>query len=371
MEPATPLMGSVNYRRKKSFTAVMNEALSVFFKDMVRVAVKDPRQAVAFVQTANYQRKASRRRSRLAKEGLHVPPIMLISVTDRCNLHCRGCYHQVLQKENGPEMTEDKVRSLLQEARELGISFIGLAGGEPLVRQDVIAVTAEFPEIIFLAFTNGTLIDSDFMEKISGQRNFVPVISMEGWQEDTDERRGRGVYERLAGTISRVRRSGLFWAVSLTVTCHNFDTITDRHFIEFLHELGCKLFFFVEYTPVSEDTSDWVLTDEQRSTLLAIRDTFRKDYAALFIAVPGDEEEIGGCLSAGRGFIHVSAQGAVEPCPFVPVSDTSLMNVPLREALQSPFLRAIRDRHEHLHETANGCALWAERAWVRSLLGKE
>ena len=225
--------------------------------------------------------------------------------------------------------------------------------------------------MIFLVFTNGTLIDGEFMGRIDGQRNLVPVISMEGWQHDTDGRRGEDVYRHLAGTISRVKRSGLFWSVSLTVTRHNFDTITEKPFIEFLHGLGCKLFFFVEYTPVSEDTADWVLTDEQRTKLLAIRDGLRQAYPALFIAVPGDEEEIGGCLSAGRGFIHVSAQGAVEPCPFVPVSDTSLMNVTLREALQSRFLRAIRERHEHEHETAGGCALWAEREWGRSLLGKE
>jgi len=364
-------MGSVKYTTKKSATAIMNDALGVFFKDAVRITLKDPRQAVAFVKTANYQRKAAKVRSRFAEDGLAVPPIILISVTDRCNLHCRGCYHHALNRDAGQEMTADKVRDILQQARELGISFIGLAGGEPLVRQDIIDVTAEFPEMIFLVFTNGTLLDDTLIAKLQKQRNFVPVISLEGWQDETDNRRGSGVYERLSGTIKQVKRAGQFWATSLTVTRHNFDTVTDRRFVEYLHGQGCKLFFYVEYTPVSEDTADWVLTDQQRAKLLAIRDGLRRDYNALFIAVPGDEEEIGGCLSAGRGFIHVSAQGAVEPCPFVPVSDTSLMDVTFKEALQSPFLKAIRDKHEHLSETAGGCALWAEREWVRTLVAKE
>jgi MoaA/NifB/PqqE/SkfB family radical SAM enzyme len=84
--------------------------------------------------------------------------------------------------------------------------------------------------------------------------------------------------------------------------------------------------------------------------------------------VPGDEEEIGGCLSAGKGFIHISADGNVEPCPFAPYSDTNLRESSLREALQSEFLREIRENHERLSEAEGGCALWVERAWVRSLL---
>ncbi|MHB8104501.1 MAG: radical SAM protein, partial [Dehalococcoidales bacterium] len=153
-------------------------------------------------------------------------------------------------------------------------------------------------------------------------------------------------------------------------TRSNFASVTDNTFITFLHKLGCKLFFFVEYTPVDEGTEDWVITDEQRVELLKIRDNLRSSYSALFIAVPGDEDEIGGCLSAGRGFIHVNAQGDVEPCPFVPYSDTSLMQTSLKDALKSDFLKAIRDKHQHLTETQGGCALWIERNWVRSLLEK-
>ena len=291
-QSSAPLMGSVKYSQRKSFSTIMNESLSVFFKDALRVTLKDPRQAVYFLQTVNNQRKAARKRTRLEKEGTRVPPIMLISVTDSCNLHCKGCYHRALHHAAGPEMTAEKVRGILQEARDLGISFIAFAGGEPLVRRDIIAVTAEFPEMIFLVFTNGTLLDDDLLAQLDKQRNFVPVISLEGWQEETDERRGEGVYDRLEKIIARVKTANLFWSVSLTVTRSNFESVTDRNFVEFLHDLGCKLFFFVEYTPVDEDTADWVVTDEQRADLLRIRDGYRKDYPALFVAVPGDEEEV-------------------------------------------------------------------------------
>jgi MoaA/NifB/PqqE/SkfB family radical SAM enzyme len=135
-----------------------------------------------------------------------------------------------------------------------------------------------------------------------------------------------------------------------------------------LVSLGCKLFFFVEYTPVREDTEDWIITDEQRDSLLSRRDSFRSQHNALFVAIPGDEEEIGGCLSAGKGFIHINAAGDVEPCPFAPYSDTNLRDMSLKDALQSEFLKKIRESHGKLSEAEGGCALWVEREWVRSLL---
>ncbi|MHB8104582.1 MAG: radical SAM protein, partial [Dehalococcoidales bacterium] len=203
-QTSTPLMGSVKYRQGKDFHKVLNRSLTVFFKDALRISLKDPRQAVYFLQTINNQRQASRNRAKLEKEGVRVPPIMIFSVTDRCNLHCKGCYHKALHHTTGPEMTEEKIKSVLTEARDLGISFVVLAGGEPLVRREIIRVTAAFPEIIFLVFTNGMLLNDDLLAELKGQRNFVPVISLEGWEEDTDYRRGKGVYESLKQIIEKV-----------------------------------------------------------------------------------------------------------------------------------------------------------------------
>lgn len=363
-------MGSVKYQRVKDPRKIVNESLAVFFEDALRVSLKDPRQALYFVQTIKNQRQAASTRAKLEKEGIRVPPIMVFSITDRCNLHCKGCYHKALHHANGQEISDEKIRDVLAEARALGISFVVLLGGEPLVRREIIHITADFPEIIFLVVTNGTMLNDDLLAELKGQRNFVPVISLEGWEEDTDSRRGQGVYETLRQIIEKVKKSNLFWSVSLTVTRSNFATVTDNAFITFLRKLGCKLFFFVEYTPVDEGTEDWVITDAQRTELLKTRDNLRAAFNALFIALPGDEDEIGGCLSAGRGFIHINAQGDVEPCPFAPYSDTSLMRTSLKDALQSEFLKAIREKHQDFTETQGGCTLWIQREWVQSLLVK-
>jgi 2-iminoacetate synthase ThiH len=128
-KPLTPLMGTVKYQKGKDFRKIMNESLSVFFKDALRISLKDPGQAYYFLQTIKCQRKAALLRRKLALEGVNVPPIILFSVTDRCNLHCKGCYHQALHRSSGPEMSEEKIRNVLAQARELGITFVVLAGG--------------------------------------------------------------------------------------------------------------------------------------------------------------------------------------------------------------------------------------------------
>jgi MoaA/NifB/PqqE/SkfB family radical SAM enzyme len=348
------------------FGKVLNGSLNVFFKDALRVALAHPRQAAFFMQTLRWQRKAAKTRLDWDKKGVHVPPIIVLSVTSECNLHCEGCYHQALRSASESEMSDERLDGLIAEAKELGVSFMVIGGGEPLTRPIILDLAGKYPAIMFLVFTNGLLIDEAVIKKMSENRNIVPLISLEGYENDTDKRRGAGVYEQVMKAIAKLKEKNIFWGSSLTMTRANFADVTDDSFVKRLVETGCKLFMLVEYTPVKKGTEDWVLTSEQRTELLRRRDLFRKKYPAMFIALPWDEEEIGGCLSSGRGFIHISAEGNVEPCPFVPYSDTNLKHLSLKDALQSKMLKAIRENHGQLEET-HGCALWEKREWVRTL----
>jgi MoaA/NifB/PqqE/SkfB family radical SAM enzyme len=348
------------------FNKILNNTLKIFFKDALRTAVTNPLQAVFFVKTLNWQKQAAKIRKQWEKQGLHVPPIIVFSVTSQCNLNCKGCYHQTLRQKPNKDISDQRLRKAIAEAKELGISFIVFGGGEPLMRPNILDIPNDYPEIMFLMFTNGLLINDTILKKMNEKRNVIPLLSLEGYQTDTDERRGKGVYEMLQGSIAKLKENGTFWGTSITLTRNNFDEVTDENFVKKLVNAGCRLFMLVEYTPVKEDTEDWVLTETQRLELVKRRDSFRKNNPAVFIALPWDEEEIGGCLSAGRGFIHISADGNVEPCPFIPYSDTNLNNVSLKEALQSKMLRTIRENHEQLEET-HGCALWQKREWVKSL----
>ncbi len=352
------------------FSEVLNNSLHIFFRDALRISLLNPSQAYFFFKTLRWQKKAAEMRKEWGGQGIHVPPIMIFSITNRCNLKCKGCYAQAIDRPLALEMSEEKIRTIFEEARNLGISFIILAGGEPFVRHEVIAMTKDFPEIIFLAFTNGLLIDRTVLSTLKKQKNVVPLISLEGYEADTDDRRGDGVYKHLQRIIDKVRKSGIFFGTSLTLTRTTFDTLTSVDFIQRLFDVGARFFLFIEYTPIKPGTEDWLLTDTQRARIMDLMRTFRAKWPALFIAVPGDEEEIGGCLSAGRGFVHISAEGNVEPCPFAPYSDVNLKDASLKNALQSTFLRQIRDERSKLHETEGGCALWVRREWVQRLLKK-
>jgi MoaA/NifB/PqqE/SkfB family radical SAM enzyme len=153
------------------------------------------------------------------------------------------------------------------------------------------------------------------------------------------------VFNHLKRIIEKLKSNRIFNSVSIALIRYNSTLLTDELFIRDFVDLGCKLFFFIEYSPVQEGTEDWILSDKQRESIMDFVKSFRSKYSSLFIAVPGDEEEIGGCLSAGRGFVHISADGNVEPCPFAPYSDSDLRDSSLKEALQSEFLKTIRRNH--------------------------
>jgi MoaA/NifB/PqqE/SkfB family radical SAM enzyme len=171
----------------------------------------------------------------------------------------------------------------------------------------------------------------------------------------------------MAGMTER----SIFFGTSLTVTRENFDIVTDRGFVDELIGQGCQIVFYIDYVPVERGTEHLVPTQEQTARVAELVLRLPREFPALFVAFPAGEQLYGGCLAAGRGFIHISPSGRVEPCPFAPFSDADLRELSLRDALQSEFLRAIRESDVQLSGTNGGCALWEHREWVASLLRAE
>ena len=349
----------------------LNNYINIFFKDALKVVYSNPTMLKTVLQAVQFQKKAAQKRAEHEKLGLQVPPYMVISTTNECNLHCKGCYSRAQHRPIEQEMDSVQLRSVIEQARDLGISFILLAGGEPLIRPDILDITNDFYDVVFPLFTNGLLLTDENINKLKNQKNVIPIISIEGDESQTDSRRGAGVYKQLEDKIVSISKAGIFYGLSFTVTRSNFQTLTNQSFIKEIIKSGCQLFFFIEYIPVKEETEDNMITDQQRAELAAILDNYRAKLPGLFISFPGDEEIYGGCLSAGRGFIHVSAGGDLEPCPFAPYSDTNLKDLTLKDALQSKLLREIRANSQELTETHGGCALWEKREWVKSLIDKD
>jgi MoaA/NifB/PqqE/SkfB family radical SAM enzyme len=357
-----------NNQYREMFNATIGETLS----QAVRIIAGEPALVIPGTVILHHQRKAAAVRKQHEGEGLLVPPVMILSITSRCNLACAGCYMHGRGEKPGAEMSREVLASVIDQAVELGVSIIVIAGGEPLVRQEEIFRMAKaHPSTLFPVFTNGLLIDDAMAAAIAACRNMVPVISFEGFREDTDARRGRGVYDRLLATCTRLKDRTVFFGCSVTTTRKNFDNVTSEAYVRQMTGAGVRVFTFVEYVPMAPGTENLVLTHEQKKTLQAVLADYNRKFPALFIGFPGDEDTYGGCLAAGRGFVHVSPSGGLEPCPAVPYSDANLAQVSLGEALQSRMLARLREEPEVLTETEGGCALRANRAWVQEIVSRE
>jgi MoaA/NifB/PqqE/SkfB family radical SAM enzyme len=293
---------------------------------------------------------------------------MICSLTNRCNLQCKGCYHLSQDRSPGIELTSERFSRLINEASEVGTRIIMLAGGEPLLRKDLLEAAAVEKGTIFPVFTNGVLLDSDTTRFFKKYRNLIPVLSIEGDQHKTDEIRGDGLYGKVESAAEVLRRNKMFYGLSITLTSDNFDQVTDPEYLKRYYDQGCRLFFFIEYVPAKQKDIPNCITAAQRGKLPSINKTLRETIPALYLTLPGEEEQYGGCLAAGRGFIHISATGDVEPCPFAPYSDTNINHASYTEALDSLLLNRIRNNHHLLNESAGGCTLWENREWVEEQL---
>ena len=296
---------------------------------------------------------------------------MIISITSRCNLTCKGCYMHARKEKPASEMNPEMLASIIDQAAELGVSIIVIAGGEPLVRADeIIRIAKAHPNILFPVFTNGLLIDKEMAGILSSCRNIVPLISFEGLRDETDARRGNGVFDRLLATCHLLTSRGIFFGCSITATSANLERVTGDVFIRQMTDAHIRVLSYVEYVPMTTGTEELILTHEQKQNLPGMLTGLNQKYPALFLGFPGDEAYYGGCLAAGRGFVHVSPSGDLEPCPAASYSDANLTEMPLKEALRSRFLQRLRDMPEVLTESAGGCALHENQVWVREILSK-
>lgn len=352
----------------RRYREILDASIADALVQALRIIASDPALVVTGAKILAWQKKASALRFTQEKKGLLVPPALFVSVTSQCNLACLGCYQRGTHAGPVRDLDPDRLSLLLCEASELGVSIVVLAGGEPMLRRAEIAGLARsYPKILFPVFSNGLLIDDRAAAELAKTKNIIPMISFEGFRNETDARRGIGVYDRLLGVCARLKQHGIFFGCSVTVTRTNAGLVTSEQFVREMLAAGVRVFVFVEYVPVEPGTEALVLDDNRRTALYGSIDRLNKNHPALFIGFPGNEAAYGGCLAAGRGFIHVSASGDLEACPAAPFSDTNLARVSLREALRSPLLARIRSHHHVLTETNGGCALWTNRAWVQGL----
>ncbi|MCI6857667.1 MAG: radical SAM protein [Eubacterium sp.] len=342
-------------------------------KNIVKVSLKNPAQGIFMSRFVKTVQEASRKRLLLEKGGEHVPAFLIASITSNCNLHCNGCYaraiHSCTDTGSVEQLSAQEWGRIFNEAEELGISFIILAGGEPMIRRDVIEMAGSNRKILFPIFTNGTLFDDTYILLLKKNRNLIPIFSIEGKERKTDARRGGGVYGKVLSAMEKLQKEKLLFASSVTVTKDNLEEVTSDSFVKRLEERGCRALFFVEFVPMEPELKILAPGEKEREYLDYHLAKIRNQYPnMIFLSFPGDEKAAGGCIAAGRGFFHINSHGGAEPCPFSPYFDVNVRESSLREALHSDLFMKLQASGTLTENHVGGCVLFENSDKVESLI---
>lgn len=283
-------------------------------------------------------------RERLTKElGARVPSLILIDPTAACNLKCIGCWAGEYSK--GASLEPELFDRILREAEELGIYWIVLSGGEPFAYRPLFDVIAGHPDMVFMAYTNGTLIDERTADRLAEVANLSPAFSLEGWREQTDARRGEGTYDKVIRAMGLLRERGVLFGASVTATRHNVDELFGDRFIDYLIDQGVVYMWSFHYVPVGRDPDpSLMITSEQRSWLTRRVPELRANRPILIADFWNDGEFTGGCIAGGRAYFHITAAGDVEPCAFAHFATDNIRGRSLVEVLQNPVFWAYEKR---------------------------
>ena len=351
----------------------LSDGVQQIVTDAIKATIRDPRGSAFLGKFALASAKATRRRVEEENAGLHVPSYLIASITSNCNLHCSGCYsranHATVDCKPSMQLTDEEWLRIFREAEELGISFILLAGGEPMLRRDIVVAAGSLQSILFPIFTNGTFMDDRYMDLLDKCRNLIPVISIEGDRETTDSRRGEGVYDMTVSRMDELAKRGLLYGVSVTVTKENIGEVFSDEFLDLMRSRGCKAVFYIEFVPVTDESTHLAPDDADREFMMARIDELRGDKQdMIYISFPGDEKSSGGCLAAGRGFFHINSHGGAEPCPFSPYSDINVRDTSLREALGSRLFTELRSGDILSGEHIGGCVLHEKRDQIEQIM---
>ena len=304
------------------------------------------------------------------KYGCNIPWAILLDPTSACNLHCTGCW--AAEYGHKLDLTYEEIDNIIQQGKELGVYMYIYTGGEPLVRKkDVIRLCEKHNDCIFLSFTNGTLIDEAFAEEMLRVKNFIPAISLEGFEEATDGRRGNGVYQKAIRAMELLQRKKLLFGISACYTRDNFESITSEAFYDHLIQLGAYFIWYFHYMPVGNDATTALLpTVEQRQEMYRrIRD-YRSRKPLFALDFQNDGEYVGGCIAGGRRYLHINANGDVEPCVFIHYSNVNIRQHTLLEALQSPLFMAYHQGQPFNENMLRPCPMLENPAILRELVEK-
>ncbi|MCU0409564.1 MAG: radical SAM protein, partial [Bacteroidales bacterium] len=271
-----------------------------------------------------------------------IPRLLLIDPTSACNIRCKGCWASDYSRNSS--LSYEKLDQVFTEARKIGILTIIMSGGEPLLRKnDILKLCEKHSKLTFGLFTNGTLIDEAFVRELARIKNLNVFLSIEGTREETDERRGAGIYDRVISAMDLLKKHDIGFGFSVCYHSRNWDTVSGDEFLDFMVEKGAWFGWMFTYMPIGSDADiSLCCTAEQRARVKERIEAYYRKNRFTIIDFANSGHKAFGCVAAGSDFAHINANGDLEPCAFCHYSDTNISNMTLLEALRSPFFRRFR-----------------------------
>lgn len=298
------------------------------------------------------------------------PCTVVIEPTDRCNLSCPGCYAK--STADGDDLPQERLEEIVEQVVDMGVTLVTLSGGEPFLRerreQTLTRLAERFEDRGFLVYTNGTLIDDAVADRLARVGNIFPAISVEGYEHQTDARRGRGVYDQNRRIRQRLADAGVMTGFSATVTRENAESIADDAFIDLRIEEGDLFGWFFLLQPIGRSPRpDLMVTADQRAMLREAVTRWRQQGRPIFLGdFWNDGPIVGGCIAGGRYYFHVYANGDISPCVFSPVAAGNIFDIiagrtpyaSLRDFVQrSPVFTAFREEQRRIDDRNRPCLL--------------
>jgi MoaA/NifB/PqqE/SkfB family radical SAM enzyme len=300
------------------------------------------------------------------KHGFTPPYLLVISPTMKCNLGCYGCYAGSYA---GSELTLEEITRVLDEAREMGIYFIVISGGEPFAWEKIFDLFETADDMYFQVYTNGSLIDDGVAERLADLGNVMPCISVEGLEAETDQRRGKGAFAKITRAMDLLQENGVIFGFSATATRDNNDFIVSDEFVDFYENKGCFIGWYFNYVPVGRRPDMGLMpTPEQRIHRRRRLQALRKERRMVLGDFWNDGAMTGGCIAGGRSYLHINSNGDIEPCVFTHFAVDNIRSSTLREAAGGDFFRAIRARVPYCENYLRPCLIIDHPAQLRELV---
>ena len=303
----------------------------------------------------------------------NVPWIILMDPTSACNLHCTGCW--AAEYGHRKNLSFEELDSIITQGKELGIYFYMYTGGEPLVRKkDIIRLCEKHSDCAFHAFTNGTLIDEEFCKDTARVGNLTFSLSVEGFEEVNDGRRGEGIYQKVMDAMVLMKKHGLLFGTSICYTRQNVEAVSSDEFLDMLIEKGVRFTWYFHYMPVGNEASVELLpTKEQREYMYhRVREIRAKEGGKPLFAFDfqNDGEYVGGCIAGGRIYCHINPNGDVEPCVFIHYSNANIREQSLLECLKQPIFQAYREGQPFNENHLRPCPMLENPEYLEKMVKK-